>query len=312
MLTAHLSISRRAVVLSRWRRGSVPLRSYARPPKIRSLRPSWVTTEKTSSNFHWIPQLEVLGCFSHDITHVTWIVSWESHGMVQSSCHGLGQKSVPLARLLFPQQLEPNRIWVQQVSGMHAQNVGFTATWNLGFCFTVYETTYSDLKMLGNVRFVSESESLFKPAREGWFRYCNLALMARVHLRFPCAAGHAAAFVGNTAQQLKSLTAPTSSWSRAAVPKRFGYRAKFAILSASAGRTILCIENKRFTTRITLDTFVFFYLFSLLANMFAMWFIKLLLLLHNGCRLIIGSTLDPTIRRVSCKYASEILFTTAR
>jgi len=39
---------------------------------------------------------------------------------------------------------------------------------------------------------------------------------------------------------------------------------------------------------------------------------KLLLLLHNSCRLIFGLMLDAAIRRISCKYASEILFTTAR
>ena len=100
-------------------------------------------------------------------------------------------------------------------------------------------------------------------------------------------------------------------WCTSAVPKLFRCWSKFAILLASAGQTIFCIENKRNTIRITLATFVFFYLFSLLVKMFAMWFIKLLLLLHNSWRLIFGSMADAAIRRVSCKYASEILFTTA-
>jgi len=43
-----------------------------------------------------------------------------------------------------------------------------------------------------------------------------------------------------------------------AVPKLFGCWAKFAILSASAGQTILCIESKKNTTRMTLVTFVNF------------------------------------------------------
>jgi len=41
-----------------------------------------------------------------------------------------------------------------------------------------------------------------------------------------------------------------------------------------------------------------------------MRFMKLLLL-HNSCSLF-SSMLDAAIRRVSCKYASEILFTAAR
>jgi len=45
------------------------------------------------------------------------------------------------------------------------------------------------------------------------------------------------------------------------------------------GQTVLCIENKK--TCVTLATLVFFYLFSLLSNMFATSLMKLLLLLHN-------------------------------
>jgi len=66
-------------------------------------------------------------------------------------------------------------------------------------------------------------------------------------------------------------------------------------------------RKQKDTTRITSVTFAFFYLFSLLVNMFAMWFMKLLLLLHNRRRLIVGSRLNAAIRRVSCKYAPEIL-----
>jgi len=59
-------------------------------------------------------------------------------------------------------------------------------------------------------------------------------------------------------------------------------------------------RNKKNTTRITLVTFVFFCLFSLLVNMFAMWFMNLLLLFHNSCRLIIVFFFDAAIRRVTC------------
>ena len=76
-----------------------------------------------------------------------------------------------------------------------------------------------------------------------------------------------------------------------AAPKRFGCWAKFAILSASAGRTNLCIEkkqklqnkSKKTTTRSLSLTFVYCYLFYLLRHMFAMWLMKLVLLLHNSC-----------------------------
>jgi len=41
-------------------------------------------------------------------------------------------------------------------------------------------------------------------------------------------------------------------------------------LASVLGPDILCIENKKNTTPITLVTFVFFYLFYLLVNMLAM------------------------------------------
>ena len=82
-----------------------------------------------------------------------------------------------------------------------------------------------------------------------------------------------------------------------AVPKRFRWWTKFAISSASAGRTTLCIENKNNTTRIKLVMFIFLYLIGLLVNMFAMWFMKLVLL-HNSCGLIFSSMLDAAVRRV--------------
>ena len=70
----------------------------------------------------------------------------------------------------------------------------------------------------------------------------------------------------------------------AAVPL-FGCWAKFATLSVSAGRTILCIENtKQKSTRITLVTFVHC-IFSVLGYMLAMWLLQGLLLLHNSCNI---------------------------
>ena len=99
-------------------------------------------------------------------------------------------------------------------------------------------------------------------------------------------------------------------WFRSAVPKLFGCWAKFAILSAPAGRTIFCFEKKKYNTHNTSHICIF-YLFSLLVNMFAKWFMELLLLLHNSCRLIFGFILDAANKRVSCKCASEFLFTTA-
>jgi len=56
---------------------------------------------------------------------------------------------------------------------------------------------------------------------------------------------------------------------RTAVPKRFGCWAKFATLSVSADRTVLCIKTKQKNKRITLDTFVHC-IFSVFDNMFAM------------------------------------------
>ena len=99
---------------------------------------------------------------------------------------------------------------------------------------------------------------------------------------------------------------------KTAVPKLFGCWAKFAILSTSVDRTILCIENKKkYNTHNTSHVCIFLFIFFA-RYMFAMWFMTLLRLLHNSCRLIFGSMLDAAIRRVSCKYSSEILFTTAR
>jgi len=69
-------------------------------------------------------------------------------------------------------------------------------------------------------------------------------------------------------------------------------------------------KQKKYNTHNTSHVCIFLFIFFA-RYMFAMWFMKLLLLLHNSCRLIFGSVLDATIRRVSCKYASEIFFTTA-
>ena len=51
-------------------------------------------------------------------------------------------------------------------------------------------------------------------------------------------------------------------------------------------------RKQKNTISITLVTVLFLYLFSLLVHMFTMWFMKLLLLLRNSCRLIFGSMLD--------------------
>ena len=64
-------------------------------------------------------------------------------------------------------------------------------------------------------------------------------------------------------------------------------------------------KQKKNTTRIAF-TFVFFYFFLCsLTSMFAMWFMNLLLLLHNSCRLITGSVLDAAIGRVSSMESIE-------
>jgi len=56
---------------------------------------------------------------------------------------------------------------------------------------------------------------------------------------------------------------------RPTLPKLFGCWDKFAILSVPAC-WILFVSKAKNTTCIALDTLVFFYLFSLLVNMFAM------------------------------------------
>jgi len=70
-------------------------------------------------------------------------------------------------------------------------------------------------------------------------------------------------------------------------PQIFGCWAKFAILSASTGRFTPSIgknkTNKNKKTRVPSHTFVYryCYLFYLLRNKFAMWLVKLILLLHK-------------------------------
>ena len=67
-----------------------------------------------------------------------------------------------------------------------------------------------------------------------------------------------------------------------AVLKLFGCWAKFATLSASTGLTIFRIVKKNSRHNIN-HVCVYCYLFSLFGNMFAIWLMKLLLMLHNSC-----------------------------
>jgi len=99
---------------------------------------------------------------------------------------------------------------------------------------------------------------------------CNVSIHHIYEIR------HCGAFVHKSV--LEIYCRPT-----AAVPKLFGCWAKFAILLVSTGRTISCIEKKqKITTPAPSLTFVYCYLLYLLRNTFAMWLMKLILLLHNN------------------------------
>ena len=80
-----------------------------------------------------------------------------------------------------------------------------------------------------------------------------------------------------------------------AVPKLFGCWAKFAILSASAGRTILCIENKKIQTHTTIHICIYF-LCSLTCLQCDLWKYVFCYIIVLVCSLIFGSMLDAVIK----------------